>query len=474
MLWLPHLRSAEGKWRLPLADASAPALLAALTEGASERAAAVVASALEDDAALALWALTCAALRGKDELRSIPALADWLARGARHIFVWTDGAEWASAGAALMAEYQRLQDSSRAAARRARERSPSNAAGDQAFLVGLLHRAERWWDLADALEQSASAAPVASEPSGNRPSVPRWLAESMGSGWSDEAIDSSATARNESGAPPAPSGDGAGALVASLLPEISARFARLESDDERFQALLETEKLAALAEFAAGAGHEINNPIAVISGRAQLLLEGERDPERRRELAVINTQAMRVYEMISDLMLFARPPKPQLASCDLAEILDRVIREISARAAERHVVIERQGLAGPAVVRADANQIVVAMRALCDNALGAMVGGGRLTIAIDHYANPPEGVHPGFVVTVRDTGPGISREVRRHLFDPFYSGRPAGRGLGMGLAKCWRIIASHGGSIDVASEPGRGARFTVYLPATASVQPACT
>ena len=66
---------------------------------------------------------------------------------------------------------------------------------------------------------------------------------------------------------------------------------------------------------------------------------------------------------------------------------------------------------------------------------------------------------------VTDTGPGISPEVRRHLFDPFYSGREAGRGLGFGLAKCWRIITDHGGQIDITSEPGRGATFVLRLPA---------
>lgn len=468
MLWLPQLRSADGKWRLPLADASAPALLAALTEGASERARAVVALALEDDAALALWALSCAAARGEDQVRTVAALADWLARAARSVLVWAAGAEQVSTDAAWILKYERLRRSSRALARRVRMQLPPGIDGERASLLGLLHWADRWWNLAAELERSGSAL-AAESAGGSRPTVPQWLADSPELSRLDElAHDSSALADEQVDAPGTPASDGAGALVASLLPEISARFARLESDDERLQPRLETEKLASLAEFAAGAGHEINNPIAVISGRAQLLLEAERDPERRRELAVINTQAMRVYEMISDLMLFARPPKPQPASCDLAEILDRVIREISARAAERHVVIERQGLAGPAVVRADANQIVVAMRALCDNALGAMVGGGRLTIAIDYSAKPPEGIQPGFVVTVRDTGPGLSREVRRHLFDPFYSGRPAGRGLGMGLAKCWRIVTNHAGAIEVTSEPSHGAAFTVYLPVAVS------
>ena len=95
------------------------------------------------------------------------------------------------------------------------------------------------------------------------------------------------------------------------------RLLQLQTLLASFTERLEQEKLESLAEFAAGAGHEINNPLAVISGRAQLFLRHEKDPERRRELAVINTQARRVHEMIADLMLFARPPEPRLATCDV-------------------------------------------------------------------------------------------------------------------------------------------------------------
>src|SRR5690606_20308915 len=89
---------------------------------------------------------------------------------------------------------------------------------------------------------------------------------------------------------------------------IMTTFSELPPD---LRALLEREKLEALAEFAAGAGHEMNNPLAVIAGRAQLLLKDETDAQKRRELAVIHAQAMRVHEMIADLMLFARPPQPR-------------------------------------------------------------------------------------------------------------------------------------------------------------------
>ena len=89
-------------------------------------------------------------------------------------------------------------------------------------------------------------------------------------------------------------------------------------------------KLEALAEFAAGAGHEINNPVATIVGRAELLLKGETNPERRQALLTIGAQALRIRDMIGDLMLFARPPKPELQSLNLVEVLCQLLL-VSAR-----------------------------------------------------------------------------------------------------------------------------------------------
>ena len=242
-----------------------------------------------------------------------------------------------------------------------------------------------------------------------------------------------------------------------MQPDIAAKLRRLEALETRFQELLEAEKLEALAEFAAGAGHEINNPLAVISGRAQLFLKGETDPERRRELALVHAQAMRVHEMIADLMLFARPPEPRKANCDVAGILDAVLAELTPKAAERRVALVRTELGQPLPVEADATQLAVALRALIDNALNALAEGGRVEVSAST-------VDDGVQIIVRDNGPGLAPEVRRHLFDPFYSGRGAGRGLGLGLSKCWRIVTNHGGTVEVESEPGRGSTFTITLP----------
>lgn len=465
MLWLPALDVDGCPRRLPLFDHSAPALAAMLIDGASGGAAAR--AAIEGDPSLSLWALIRAAHLGCADLKTTAGLADWIARQARQVIRWPEGAELAPAEAGWMEHCNRLRRQSLAVALRARELAGDNLLADEAFLLGLVHEADEWW----ALDTAAS---VAGDREALSAAGPPWVVEALDClahpspdlsspaaavFQARQSIEQPRQPPGDEQPPPATYGD---AAIAASLPKLAASLARLDQLGDHFERQLETEKLEAMAEFAAGAGHEINNPLAVIAGRAQLLIADEANPERRRELAVMNSQAMRIFEMISDMMLFARPPRPQLTECDLSAIVDRVLSELAAKIAERNTIVERSG-GEPLTVIVDSVQIAIAVRALCDNALNVMGRGGRLTLAVER--RPAERDRRGeAVVVVRDTGPGISPEVRRHLFDPFYSGRRAGRGLGMGLAKCWRIITNHGGTLEVESEHEQGATFTIRLP----------
>jgi signal transduction histidine kinase len=212
-----------------------------------------------------------------------------------------------------------------------------------------------------------------------------------------------------------------------------------------------------MAEFAAGAGHEINNPLTVITGRAQLLLREEADPERRRALALISTQARRTHEMIADMMLFARPPKPEPTLIDLVELVDRVVEEVSPQAARHEITLRRASGPDKLDIEADDAQLTVALRAMCQNAVEAIGHQGQIEVGV--YQGPRE-----VQIRVADDGPGIPPEDRRHLFDPYFSARQAGRGLGLGLSKSWRIVTNHGGRIEVDSRPGQGTVFTITLP----------
>jgi signal transduction histidine kinase len=239
--------------------------------------------------------------------------------------------------------------------------------------------------------------------------------------------------------------------------ELAALLARLDTLENKFHEAVEAEKLEAMAEFAAGAGHEINNPLTIIAGRAQLFLHGETDPERRRALALVNSQAMRIYEMIADMMLFARPPQPKFATVDAAKIVDAIALDFQAAAAGQETVFKRLGQSGPLEIEADAVQLTVAIRALCQNSLESLGHGGHVEIDLESSAIE-------VTIGVTDDGPGITPEQRRHIFDPFFSARQAGRGLGLGLSKCWRIVTNHGGRIEVESQPGQGATFVITLP----------
>ncbi len=248
------------------------------------------------------------------------------------------------------------------------------------------------------------------------------------------------------------------------LPALVDRLQRLDELEHDFAGALEKAKLDALKEFAYGASHEINNPLANISARAQTLLQEERDPERRRRLAAINSQAFRAHEMIADLMLFARPPRMARADTDLASLVRAIVATLSDSAAAQNTQLAVSSIGESLVARVDPVQMRVALRALLTNALEALGEGGRIETTV-RAASAGERRAAGFEIIVADTGPGIAAEIRPHIFEPFYCGREAGRGLGLGLSKCWRIVTEHGGRIDVESPLAGGATFTIRLPA---------
>ncbi len=220
-------------------------------------------------------------------------------------------------------------------------------------------------------------------------------------------------------------------------------------------------KLEALAEFAAGAGHEINNPVATIVGRAELLLKGESNPERRQALLTIGAQALRIRDMIGDLMVFARPPKPEPKSLNLVEVVDDVVRKLDESLRGKSLTVVRAGESSVPIL-ADPIQLRVVISNLLLNSLNASASGGSITV---ECSRREADMGRSAMLVVRDRGVGLSAIEREHLFDPFFSGRQAGRGLGFGLCKCWRIVELHGGQIDCDSSPENGTTFRVTWPA---------
>lgn len=260
-----------------------------------------------------------------------------------------------------------------------------------------------------------------------------------------------------------------------------------------FSAAVEAAKLRALYNFAYGLSHEINNPLANIATRAQTLLVDEKDAERRRKLATIAQQAFRAHEMIADLMLFAHPPRMQPQEVDVVRLVNTVVAELQEQAREQGTTLRRTGDPTPLLANVDSTQIGVALKAIVQNALEALEEGGGVEVnaergagdaehnpippphftisdaAVPCSADPLDRRCPGIshlLLTVTDTGPGIPADVRPHIFDPFFSGREAGRGLGLGLSKAWRIVELHGGKIQVKSKLTSGTTFRIILPHT--------
>ena len=236
-----------------------------------------------------------------------------------------------------------------------------------------------------------------------------------------------------------------GSCAVQGLADLSARLTLqliFAADDEKQRSRrLRDMKLEAMAEFAAGAGHEINNPVATIAGRSALLLKGERDPERRRALETIGGQAYRIRDMIGDAMTFARPPEIRSAVISPAALIMDVLASLTELADSQTTSIEVD-LEESIQVLADSEQFRVVTASLVRNSLEALREGGRVQISLR------SGTESFCILRVTDTGQGPDEVEREHLFDPFFSGRQAGRGLGFGLAKCWQILRSHGGWID--------------------------
>lgn len=249
----------------------------------------------------------------------------------------------------------------------------------------------------------------------------------------------------------------------SLVPSLLKKLKRLNRLEEQFAEALQKEKLAALQQLAYGASHEINNPLANISTRAQTLVYNEQDADRRKKLLAINQQAFRAYEMIADLMLFAKPPRLEIAEFSVNQVLGQIQNELAGDTAKDNIrvdlIVRNEEVGEPLRCLGDSVQIAAALKAICVNGVEAMEPGGQLTIeaSLNHQSKCIE-------VSVEDSGAGLSEIAQRHLFDPFFSGREAGRGLGFGLSKAWRIVEQHHGRIEVSSQPNRGCRFTVILP----------
>jgi two-component system NtrC family sensor kinase len=232
---------------------------------------------------------------------------------------------------------------------------------------------------------------------------------------------------------------------------------------KHFQAqMVQTEKLVSLGQLAAGAAHEINNPLTGILGYSDLLADDPSLGDRQRVVAdKIRTLARRIKTLVTSLLSFARRVPSEKAHLDLNQVLMSALHLSNLDLRGKKVEIETLADMDLPPVRGDANQILQVFFNLMSNAVDALeeVGGGKLLIRTSHNDERA-------VIEFSDTGPGIKSP--HQVFDPFFTTKPVGKGTGLGLSICYGIVQEHGGRIECFNRPEGGATFIVELPIVAN------
>jgi signal transduction histidine kinase len=244
---------------------------------------------------------------------------------------------------------------------------------------------------------------------------------------------------------------------ARLYERLSERFSltscELKSTQEK---LVRAERLAALGRLSQGVAHEVRNPVMVIGGFARRLKKELAPSESALKwLDVILSEAERLEHMVEDIESFCRLPAPAPRQVDVLEILRRVLdgRGLLVR---RGVAVEVLAEEGVSPIWADEGLLGVAFRNVFENSLDAMPEGGTIEVSVAARGE-------GLVVVFRDTGVGIAAEDLPNVFDPFYTSKT--RGSGLGLTTVYRIVCDHGGDVAVSSAVGSGTEVMITLPA---------
>ncbi|MGE0041851.1 MAG: ATP-binding protein [Vicinamibacterales bacterium] len=247
-----------------------------------------------------------------------------------------------------------------------------------------------------------------------------------------------------------------------------------EQERERMALQLQqSQKMESLGKLAGGVAHDFNNMLAGILGYSELLLGDETDPTKRKYLEAVVHAASRSADLTRKLLAFARRGKNIVEAVDVAGIVRDSVSMLRPTFRRDVAVSVSVAVDGLWTVDGDPSQIHQLVVNLCINANEAMPDGGRLAIAgrnleLDQAAAAPLDVSPGAYVAleVRDSGVGLTDEVRARIFEPFFTTKVEGdvKGTGLGLSTVYGIVHLHQGAVTVESSPGAGACFTVYLP----------
>jgi two-component system, NtrC family, sensor kinase len=236
---------------------------------------------------------------------------------------------------------------------------------------------------------------------------------------------------------------------------------------EQQQRLQQAARLADIGQLAAGVAHEINTPLASIALRSESLLRSAQDPSLTsldafknfpRYLKTIEEETFRCKKIIRALLEFSSARRPESRPTDLNALAERAADLVGHQMKLKQVSLSLALEPGLEPIPADDGQLRQVLLALLMNALDATGAGGHIEV------ETKRGPEAGVVLSVKDDGTGIAPDIRDKIFSPFFTTKSFGEGTGLGLAICHGIVTSHGGTIQVESEPGSGTRVSVVLP----------
>lgn len=235
--------------------------------------------------------------------------------------------------------------------------------------------------------------------------------------------------------------------------------------------LFRAQRMESIGTLAGGIAHDLNNILSPIMMSVDMLQLNGPDPESARWLSMIKENAERGADLVKQVLTFARGMTGERIQVQLKHVIKDLVSVLS-ETLPKSITLKYELEPEMWTISADPTQIHQVLMNVCLNARDAMPGGGTLTIKTsnvaidDNYARMNIDAEPGnyVAVTVTDTGVGMTQEVLKRAFDPFFTTKDIGKGTGLGLATTLTIVRSHGGFINVYSEPRKGTRFSIYLP----------
>jgi PAS domain S-box-containing protein len=252
-------------------------------------------------------------------------------------------------------------------------------------------------------------------------------------------------------------------LALDVTEKLKARYALQEKADElasMTQQLWHASKLVTMGELASSVAHELNNPLATVSLRAESLMQQlAHDEQKQRSLRIIIGEAERMANLITNLLQFTRRNHRQISTIDVREELTRSIDFITYYLRNRKIDVVREFDDSLAPIHADRQQLRQVFLNLMTNAGDAMPEGGVLTVRVHDQSDSSR-----VVIEFADTGRGISASDLKRVWEPFFTSKAEGKGTGLGLSICSRIVEEHGGTISLESEAGRGTTVRLALP----------